>query len=98
MHAWRDDARAVRDMVIGREAFDPVAVGRVMQAYDEDLQRIAATLNTRNADARDLQHRFLTFASDSRAAQADVGERSRLQADLARVFGDCRSCHDKFKN
>jgi cytochrome c556 len=98
MHAWRSDARVMNDMMLGRSAFDPAVIDKALQAYAADAQRIAGTLNARTAEGRDFKAHFVTFASDVQAAQADVGQRPRLQAGLARVFGDCRSCHDKYKN
>jgi cytochrome c556 len=98
MRAWRSDARMMNDMMLGRSAFDPAIIEKALQAYADDAQRIAGTLDARTAEGRDFKAHFVTFASDVQAAQADVGQRTRLQAGLTRVFGDCRSCHDKYKN
>lgn len=98
MHVWRDNARALHEMVAGHARFDAAAIDRALAVYAADAERIAGRLNTRNAEARDLQTRFVAFRTDARAAQADVAQRVRLAADLDRVFGDCRSCHDKYKD
>lgn len=98
MHDWRADARITQDMLLGRRAFDQEMVARVLQTYAEDTRRIEGQLNPRTSDARDFKERLVAFRSDLQAALGDLGQRPRLQADISKVFADCQSCHDKFKD
>ena len=98
MRAWRADARIAHDMMIGRTTFDANTIGQALRAYADDAQRLEPQLNERTADARDFKQRFVAFRADAQTALADLGERPRLAADLSRMFADCQSCHDKFKN
>lgn len=98
MHEWRANARHLYDMAIGRAAFDPAEVDHALHAYDAEAERIAARIDTGSARARDFREHFVTFAADARSTRADAAERPRLAADLRHLFGDCRSCHDKYNN
>jgi cytochrome c556 len=98
MRTWQIDARFAHDMLIGRTTFDPSAISKALQTYIDDAQRIGQQLNERTADARDFKQRFVAFRADAQAALADLGQRSRLAADVSRVFSDCQSCHHEFNN
>jgi hypothetical protein len=98
MRAWRSERRNADAMLAGRIAINPVTLAGTLRNYASDAGRIAESVNVNGARAADFRAHFVAFRNDAQTAQTDIGQRSRLEADLRRVFSDCQSCHDKYKD
>ncbi len=98
MHAWRDDARAMHEMLTGGTRFDAAAIRAALQGYVTDAATIESQLGAGTASARDFKHRFVAFEADAQAALGNLGQRPALTASVTRLLADCRSCHDVYNN
>ncbi|HEY6430763.1 MAG TPA: hypothetical protein VIZ17_02180 [Acetobacteraceae bacterium] len=98
MHAWRADTRSAHDMLAGRAAFDPQIMRKVLNDYASRSSRVMAAITMSDAEARAFRAGFVRLQSDALAASGDLGQRTKLKADFARIAGDCSACHDHFRN
>jgi len=98
MKQWNGGDRAAGAMLTGHAAYSADALRATLTAYVADGNRLAARANGNSAEARDFHNRFLSFAADSQAALAVVGDPHAESGAYSRISGDCQSCHNIYRN
>ncbi len=98
MHSWAGHARTIEFMLNGRTAYNEAAIRAALQDYAAKAGAVAARVNGRTASAQNFKRRLIAFQADAQSALGAVPQRPALKTAASRLFADCQSCHNVFRN
>lgn len=98
MKGWREHQKATAEMIKGTAPLDDAAVRAMLTDYIAGAEKLESGLTGSSAEAKDMRQRFSAFRAEAIAAQGAVSNQAALKSHVAKLFNDCKSCHDLYDN
>lgn len=109
LKGWGDDTRPLAAMLKGEAPFDVAKVKAALASYQsgapklKDLYPDNSRTGKTEASPRiwDEKARFLALyeklAADAAAAAPAITDEASFKANIGKVLGNCKACHDDFR-
>lgn len=107
---WSDATKPVAGMLRGQQAFSLPTVQTSLKAYIDGAEKLQALFpddsktgeKTEALPAiwekkQDFTGLLAKFGSDSQAALAAIKDEASLKAEMPKVLGACKNCHDQYR-
>lgn len=110
LKSFGEAAKPVGAMLKGQEAFDLAKVQKALKTYVEgtkELPKLYPDDSKTGAKTEALpriweekqrfESLYAKLGDDAAAAAAAITDEASFKANIGKVFGDCKACHDDFR-
>lgn len=109
LKGWGDDTRPIGAMLKGEAAFDLAKVQTALKAYVAGSPKLVGLFpdNSKTGkteaspkiwdDKAKFDGLFTKLVADAGAASAAITDEASFKANIGKVLGNCKACHDDFR-
>lgn len=109
LKGFGDDTRPLGAMLKGEAAFDLAKVKVALAAYTAGAPKLPALFPAGSAtgkteaspkiwtDKAKFDGLFAKLEGDAKAAAAAITDEASFKANIGKVLGNCKACHDEFR-
>ncbi len=98
MNDWKAQANAADAMLANRAAYNEAGMRRILETFVGDARDLQTRASGTSAAARDVKARFARFELVASAGLDQLGQPDEIKRRVVELRGECRSCHDLYKN
>ena len=107
--SWGDDTRPVGAMLKGEASFDLAKVQTALKNYIATAEKLPALFPDNSKTGKTeaspkiwdekakFEPMFAKLAADAKAASAAITDEASFKANIGKVLGNCKACHDDYR-
>lgn len=109
LKGWGDDTRPIGGMLKGEVAFDLAKVKTALAAYSVGAPKLPGLFPEGSATGKTeaspkiwtekakFDGLFAKLDTDAKAAAAAITDEASFKANIGKVLGNCKACHDDYR-